>query len=70
MYGKITTDISICQAKNGFSLDELVKKLADRAVAKPRLGAVMRGQPMKSAERRQNLTKSLFQNPIFFRSKK
>ena len=34
MYSKITTDISICQAKNGFSLDELVKKLADRAVAK------------------------------------
>ena len=35
MHSKITTDISICQAENGFSLDELVKKLADGAVAKP-----------------------------------
>ena len=30
--GKITTDISICQAGNGFFLDELVKKFADAKV--------------------------------------
>ena len=29
MHSKITTEISICQAENGFSLDELVKTLAD-----------------------------------------
>ena len=29
MHSKITTEISICQAENGFSWDELVKKLAD-----------------------------------------
>ena len=29
MHNKITTEMSICQAGNGFSLDELVKKLAD-----------------------------------------
>ena len=35
MHSKITMEISICQAENGFSLDELVKKVADGAVAKP-----------------------------------
>ena len=29
MRNKITLEISICQAENGFSLDELVKKVAD-----------------------------------------
>ena len=29
MRNKITMEMSICQAENGFSLDELVKKLAD-----------------------------------------
>ena len=29
MHDKITTEMSICQAENGFSLDELVKKVAD-----------------------------------------
>ena len=29
MHNKITTEMSICQAENGFSLDELVKKVAD-----------------------------------------
>ena len=29
MHNKITTEMSICQAENGFSLEELVKKLAD-----------------------------------------
>ena len=29
MHNKITMEMSICQAENGFSLDELVKKLAD-----------------------------------------
>ena len=29
MHSKTTTEISICQAENGFSLDELVKKVAD-----------------------------------------
>ena len=29
MRNKITMEMSICQAGNGFSLDELVKKLAD-----------------------------------------
>ena len=29
MHNKIITEMSICQAENGFSLDELVKKLAD-----------------------------------------
>ena len=29
MRNKITLEMSICQAENGFSLDELVKKLAD-----------------------------------------
>ena len=29
MHNKIITEISICQAENGFSLDELVKKVAD-----------------------------------------
>ena len=27
MHNKITTEMSICQAENGFPLDELVKKL-------------------------------------------
>ena len=35
MRNKITMEMFICQAGNGFSLDELVKKLADGAVAKP-----------------------------------
>ena len=34
MRNKFTMEMSICQAENGFSLDELVKKLADGAVAK------------------------------------
>ena len=29
MHSKITMEMSICQAENGFSLDELVKKVAD-----------------------------------------
>ena len=29
MHNKIITEMSICQAENGFSLDELVKKQAD-----------------------------------------
>ena len=29
MCSKITMEMSICQAENGFSLDELVKKFAD-----------------------------------------
>ena len=29
MRNKITLEMSICQAENGFSLDELVKKVAD-----------------------------------------
>ena len=29
MRNKFTMEMSICQAENGFSLDELVKKLAD-----------------------------------------
>jgi hypothetical protein len=29
MRNKITMEISICQAENGFTLDELVKKVAD-----------------------------------------
>ena len=29
MHNKITMEMSICQVGNGFSLDELVKKLAD-----------------------------------------
>ena len=29
MHNKITMEMSICQAENGFSLDELVKKVAD-----------------------------------------
>ena len=29
MRNKITMEMSICQAENGFSLDELVKKFAD-----------------------------------------
>ena len=29
MYNEITMEMSICQAENGFSLDESVKKLAD-----------------------------------------
>ena len=29
MRNKITMEMSICQAENGFSLDELVKKVAD-----------------------------------------
>ena len=29
MRSKITMEMSICQAENGFSLDELVKKFAD-----------------------------------------
>ena len=29
MRNKITMELSICQTENGFSLDELVKKLAD-----------------------------------------
>ena len=29
MHNKITAEMSICQAENGFSLDELVKKVAD-----------------------------------------
>ena len=29
MHNKIITEMSICQAENGFSLDELVKKAAD-----------------------------------------
>ena len=29
MHDKITMEMSICQAENGFSLDESVKKLAD-----------------------------------------
>ena len=29
MRNRITMEMSICQAGNGFSLDELVKKLAD-----------------------------------------
>ena len=29
MRNKITMEMSICQAENGFSLDELVKKLSD-----------------------------------------
>ena len=30
MRNKITMEMSICQAENGFSLDELVKKVANR----------------------------------------
>ena len=29
MHNKIITEMSICQAENGFSVDELVKKVAD-----------------------------------------
>ena len=29
MHNKITLEMSICQAENGFSLDELVRKVAD-----------------------------------------
>ena len=29
MHNKITMEMSICQAENGFSSDELVKKVAD-----------------------------------------
>ena len=29
MHNKISMEMSICQAENGFSLDELVKKVAD-----------------------------------------
>ena len=29
MHNKITMEMSICQAENGFSLDELVRKVAD-----------------------------------------
>ena len=29
MFNKITMEMSICQAENGFSLDELVKNVAD-----------------------------------------
>ena len=29
MRNKITMEMSICQAENGFSLDELVKKVTD-----------------------------------------
>ena len=29
MHDKITMEMSICQAENGFSLDELVKKFTD-----------------------------------------
>ena len=34
MRNKITMEMSICQAENGFSLDELVKKFTDGGVAK------------------------------------
>ena len=37
MHNKIITEMSICQAGNGFSLDELVKKW--QILMKRRLGA-------------------------------
>ena len=33
MHNKFNIKMSICQAENGFSLDELVKKLSDASVA-------------------------------------
>ena len=45
MHNKVTMEMSICQAGNGFSLDELVKKLADafenKAFADILIGAIL-----------------------------
>ncbi|MBO5306942.1 MAG: hypothetical protein J6C40_02955 [Lentisphaeria bacterium] len=44
MRNKITMEMSICQAENGFSSDELVKKVADSYENKA-FAAILRRRP-------------------------